>query len=529
MLFVDYLKKFYIYLIIFFLGLGFRIYALSTEPELHIDEPSSFVVATVGNNLDENIIFKPTWNHFYFKYDKEYKAKKVQDAFFVAQKSPSSIIKDLKILRDNNIDRQHPTLYHSLLRLWNTPLGDFEYHKYLNHARALNLVFYTLSFFFMFKLLSLIKDDKRFISLGLFFGFLNCGGIMIDTMAREYALIEAFLIITTYIAFVIGKKIVDNENIKIAYIVLYPIGFSLFLSACYLSVIYMGIVACVLTLLCIIYKRWYLLFQLFVIFLLTACFTILIYPSYFDFSTNNEHYKYAEESITGFSASNLSIINISDLLKHIDMFVFRKIIYLPIIIIICFLFIFKSEKFCCSETFRKKELISLLILIGCAGLWAILVNNTVKYKYFARYIMPAVSIYCLLIVLFIYRFKSVLSYIFVFILAFSTFLQIPQKDFTDRDRVKFKSFNKVRIPTNTYLPKNKPIVIVSDRHYPIEHIMFASINPETTIIFRKKLPDKDFKYGNYTLVCKRDLMKNKKFLFEIRNKLRVYNIEKNEN
>ena len=137
----DFLKKFYIYFLIFFLGLGFRIYALSTEPELHIDEPSSFVVATIGNNLDEKTVFKKTWNQFNFKYDKEYKAKEVQDAFFVAQKSPSSVIRDLKNLRTNNIDRQHPTLYHSILRLWNMPLGDFEYHKYLNHARNLNIIF----------------------------------------------------------------------------------------------------------------------------------------------------------------------------------------------------------------------------------------------------------------------------------------------------------------------------------------------------------------------------------------------------
>ena len=78
---------------------------------------------------------------------------------------------------------------------------------------------------------------------------------MIDTMAREYALTETFLIITTYIAFVIGKKIIDNENIKISNLFIYPLGFSLFLSSCYLSVIYMAIAACTLILLCIIYKR----------------------------------------------------------------------------------------------------------------------------------------------------------------------------------------------------------------------------------------------------------------------------------
>ena len=528
MLVTDYFKNLYIYFIIFFLGLGFRIYALSTEPELHIDEPSSFVVATIDNTLDEEsiLIFKPTWNYFNLTYNKEYKAKDVQNAFFVAKKSPSSVIKALKTIRNHNIDRQHPTLYHSILRLWNIPLGDFEYHKYLNHARSLNLIFYVISFFFMFKLLSLIKDDKRFISLGLFFGFLNSGGIMIDTMAREYALTEAFLIITTYIAFIIGKKIVDNENIRIAYIVLYPIGFSLFLSSCYLSVIYMGIIACVLTLLSIIYKRWYLLFQLFAIFLLTTCYTVWIYPGYFDFSSANEHYKTAKSNILEFFDIKLITEKTTYLIKHMDMFIFKKIVYVPIMFIVGFLFIFKSEKFCKEEILNKKELISLLILIGCAMLWAILVNYTVPYKYFARYIMPAVSIYCLVLILFVYRFKTTLTSVIMVLFAFSTFIQIPQEDFTDRDRVKFKSFNKVRIPANTIIPKNKPLVIVSNR-YPVEHIMFASIDPETTVIFRKELPNKNFKYENYTLICKRNLMKNKKFLFEIRNKLRVYNIEKN--
>ena len=531
MVVTKFFKNFYIYILIFALGLGFRIFALSTEPPLHIDEVFSFVGSTSSSNLDKDSLyeFKIRWNILRFENNKEYYSKDIQKALFVGEKSVSSVIKDFKKLRDSNIDRQHPTLYYSILRVWNLSLKDFNPNKYVNHARTLNLVFYLISFFFMFKLLQFIKNDKKFISLGLFFAFTNAGGIMIDTMAREYALMEAFLIISTYIACIIGKKIVDNENIPIPMLFVYPLGFSLFLLSGYFALIYMVILITVLLSICIYYKRWYKIFNLFVILITTYLYTVLFYPLYFDFSLQNEHYETMKSNIKNIFSINSIIDLIPVLCKHFIDYVFDKIIYFIVLFNICLYFIIPNPKCCDDNYFSKKETFCILILIAVSFCWAFLVNQTTPYSYYARYIMPAAAIYCLMTVLLVYRFKPIILYSILVLTCFINFINIKNSNIIDIDRIKHLNGNGNIVSTYTKVPDFGPIVIAeTEYYYPIEQFMFASIphNKNKVIIFTSKIPESDFKYEKFILVCRSHLMPNKKPFMTIRGKLGIYLMNK---
>ena len=79
--FRNFIKNSYIYFLIFLLGLGLRIYALSTYPPLHIDEPCTFAVSTSASELDKGIRFKKSWNDFAFRYGQEYSSQEIQRAF----------------------------------------------------------------------------------------------------------------------------------------------------------------------------------------------------------------------------------------------------------------------------------------------------------------------------------------------------------------------------------------------------------------------------------------------------------------
>ena len=367
MKFIEFMKKFYIYILIFIVGLGFRAYALSTQPALHIDEPCSFAGTSTSNELDKGVRFKRKWDDFNLTYGKEYKAGDIRKTLFIGEKTVPSVLKDLNTLREDNFDRQHPTLYYSVLRIWNLGLGDFDFHKYIDYARSLNILFYVISFFFMFRLLSLIKDDKKFISLGLFFTAVNGGSIMLCTMAREYSLMEMLYIITTFIAFDISRKIIDNKNISTKMLFIYPIGLSLFLLSGYYAIVYAGIIIFLLILLSIYYKRWENLIKILNILMITIIYTTLLYPDYFNFSCNNEHY----DSVKGnfFNTLRMDIeLKLESFTDHLNRYLYGKF-FAVIIYIVSLNFIIPDLKICEDKNFNKKELSTLAVIILCTMIW----------------------------------------------------------------------------------------------------------------------------------------------------------------
>ena len=517
---------------IFALALFFRIYAISMNYNIHIDEACSFVMATGANKLDDNKAFKIRYDKFNFETSKNYSAKQLQKALFETDKSYASLINDLKTLRNNNMDRPHPILYYSILRIWNSTLGEFEYNKYLAHARSLNLIFFALSFFFMFKLLSLIKDDKRFISLGLFFAFLNTGGIMLDTMAREYAMQETGYILATYLALLICKNIAKNNEIKIFNFIIYSFCFSLFLLSGYLSIIYTLMLYSIIFGFCIFYKRKKFCFGAFFILTLTLLFTIIIYPDYFNIKFDNEHYSNTVDITKNFIQwfgfkYHVLIENFSKYLFYNGLVIFCAAIYL----------IFPSKEFYIQKGLSSKDISCIIVLIVLSFIWLLGANTFQPYN-FARYTMPCVTIVSMLYILFSYRFK--LFFLSVVVLANLIVANSNIKDgvIIDNDRIEYEFNNKMlykikgyikyefkkNIPENYTVEENIPIVFVNAPNYVLSQYLFANVDKDNIIRFEKKVPEKNYIFKKYILIGKANIEDNDHI---IRNQVPVYFMDNN--
>ncbi|MBR1908638.1 hypothetical protein IJ818_06855 [bacterium] len=252
--------------LIFIFALSARCYWFSHKQGFHTDE--IFTVVISKNN--EYGFTK------YFDTEKIYTGKEVKELVFgINDNSPKEIINSLKSLRfHNNGDTPNTPLYYSLFRISQIGLNSTEIKDVFQRGFYLNLILFSLSFFFMFKLLNILNFEKKYIPIILGFCYLNTGTISISIFARYYALQETAFIILAYVFAVIYKseKINTLKNfLKITFAVAFT------LLSGYYGIIYSGILGIIL----LIKKRpfWFLLCSIAAAFLLT----FLIYPNYLDF------------------------------------------------------------------------------------------------------------------------------------------------------------------------------------------------------------------------------------------------------
>ena len=498
----KYLKKFWIIILIFLGTLGLRIWALSLQPYVQYDEPSSFVVATSTNTF-KNKKIKLTATDFDFKKNTQYNGGELQKVFFTPQ---NSLLDDLKYLRDVNIDRVHPTLYHSILRIWINNLGEFEYYKYLNHARILNLLFFIISFLIMYKLLKSIKNNDKFIALGLFFAFTNPGGIMQSTIAREYILMETTFILATYLSLNLAKKIIKNENIPYKILFLYPIGLSLFLQSGYFSVVYLSLILTILVGIGIYYKRWNSLVKILIIFVLTSLYTVICYPQYFNFSYQNEHWNDIKANLSPILFLSNLFEKISTMNEYMYLFFLNKINYWITILLSAMYILKPKSKFWGKEVFTKKELLTILAIYGTVIIWAIMVLSLQDFK-ISRYIMPAAGIYCLLLTALTYSCRKTII-ITISLLTITYNISIFKYDnIMTYNRLRYiNAVNFTTIPTNFKVGQDLPIIFVDiPNKFAIGNFLFTSVKNTDTIIFKDKIPDNNYSYKKFTLVTSQEL------------------------
>ena len=529
----KFIQNFYIYILIFCVGLGLRMYALSLFPDLQIDEPCSYIVSTTSNRLDKDTLFKESWGKYNFKVGKNYTAKEVQKALFVGQDGVKGILRDWYILRKNNLDRQHPTLYYSVLRAWNSVLGDFNYDKYQSHARNLNLVFYCFSYIFLFLLLKNIKDDKRFISIALLFAFTNSGGIMLDTEAREYAMMEMFLIMSTYFGFDIIKKIFKCNSISLKLAIVSSIVFSLFMLSGYFSLIYLSLLAILIWFICLYKRSWKYLPILLGILAMSLLITYFIYPDYYNFSYDNEHYATVS---SGFKTL-LCFDNLSKKLPLFFQHLNRYAFYTFIIVLIVFwmvLFYILPTKDMIKEPLPAKDTKITLALFGFATIWAIIVALVQPFDYYSRYVMPGISLCMLILALISYRFKPIMLTAIVLLYLHTGFMQIDEGKLLDNDRIKY-GFNNVvpkfrshvintkyNTPGHHVINKNLPIVFVKPSTYVVGQYMFANVSANNIIRFEDNIPPPKYMFDKYILICNKNKLKFIKPMYTIRGNLAVY-------
>ncbi len=253
-------------LLVFILALIVRCYWFSQKQGFHTDEIFTVVVS-------KNNEYGFTQ---YFDIEKDYTGKELKDLVFgFNDNSSKEIFKDLKSLRfHNNGDTPNTPLYYSLFRTFQIGNNSNDVKTIFQRGFYLNLILFTLSFFFMFKLLNLLNFEKQYIPFILALCYLNTGTISISIFARYYALQEAAFVIMAYVFVSIYKAEKINTFKNCLRIV---ISGALTLLSGYYGIFYSAILGLIL----LVKKRpiWFLIIS----FLTSIGLTFLIYPNYLDF------------------------------------------------------------------------------------------------------------------------------------------------------------------------------------------------------------------------------------------------------
>ena len=216
--------KFLVLLILFF-SLFVRIYWSTQKQGLHMDEVLSITLANrSGINVVENRI-----------YHKNDLLKKI----FINNASVKDAANDVVSLYQNSKDAPHTNFYYTLLRLSFFGRSTLDLKNIIYTGIALNCLIFSVGFFFFYKLLRLLFEDKLIILIGLFCVSVAGSAISNAMFLRPYQLQSAMLIILTY---VIAKILIAKKFTRKTFIILSLAVAGALLSG-YFSTIYIGLFA----------------------------------------------------------------------------------------------------------------------------------------------------------------------------------------------------------------------------------------------------------------------------------------------
>lgn len=427
-------------LIVFLFAFSIRVFWINQKEGIHVDEGYTHVISSfVGYNWAKD-----------YNYDYLYTGKEIKDITFKNTTSVKQTLKDLAELRRNNdYDFNHSNMYYSLYRIWMMPGSDvLSLKEFVNRACGLNLVFFSISFFLMYKLLRRIFEDKRVVPLGLAAAFLNTGSISNTLFIRPYQLQETIFLLLSLVFVNYYKKILDNENIiTIKDFSILTIVLGLTILSGYFSSIYMGILGLILLVLSLKNKNykntWFLAGGVF----FAMVFTLIIYPAYFKAFVSLR----AEQVYSAFNTAEFQFKNIVIYLVGLWNNCVNYLIYFPMLIVLISGFI-KRNKEC-----KNYKLPLILFLSGLV--WYILVMYIAPYK-ILRYVMPVFPVISIIVPLIVYcakeNIKKILTILCFVLLLINSFMAASKESYD----TKFRTSNIRRIPFGAAI-ENLNIVVHS--------------------------------------------------------------------
>ena len=370
----------YLILLIFFISLSSRLYWGFQKQGLHIDEVLSATISNhneAGLSLSENTA-----------YDK----KRLLRGIFFDKSSIKDADKDIKALYYNNVDYlAHTNFYYTLLRLAFIGRSTFDLKNIILTGILLNCVLFTAGFFFLYKLMGLLFEDKMLVLVGLFCSSIAGGAVSISVFLRPYQLQSTMLITLTYIILYIFVR--RKFNLK-AFIFLGLSVAGALLSG-YFSIIFIALCYLFILMYYFIHKNFKRISFYFTGLLFGAFLTQLLYPKYWQTILNGQgrageaYSKVTHEYIIGNALSSIKLV--FNLLS--DYAVYN----LSATAVIFFVY-------CLYTVFFKKMKINInylaLAVVTICLLFSIIVMELAPYKVM-RYIMPVFPLIVIIIPLII--------------------------------------------------------------------------------------------------------------------------------
>jgi len=431
-------KKIIIWCVLIFLaGFILRIYTLTLKQDLHEDEALNILLS---NYSETGWTKLPETN-------KEFTGKELKQMTYWNDGSLKDTLSDIKNLYIYTRDDVHTNLYYTLTRLVFTGTDNFDIKHTIMRGGILNLAIYTLSFFFMFKILALLfKNKQELIPFGLFTAFLNTASISNTCYLRPYILQEsAFILVTYYFV-----KLLLKEKINI-YKASLSIAFTLLTG--YYSIIYMTILATVLFIKKIDNK---LLFKMAGLSLL---FTTIFYPLYFMGIISYRATESVERSLDFAKNLYYSFINF-------PLIYFKYLFSLSILVFLIYFLIKIMKNKLKSE--NDSNIISLVFWLNI--LWTAIILFIAPYK-ILRYIMPAFPLLSLVIPYILGYFKRTTTYIIIISVLFGLNYYFAVEFHKNQNIGKYVPIiSKIDFLKNTQVDKflfeenhNQPVLILKDQ------------------------------------------------------------------
>ncbi|MCL2093412.1 MAG: hypothetical protein FWH12_04370 [Treponema sp.] len=263
-----------ILVLIYLLALGSRIYWLGQKEGFHEDEGMSLVLSSYSTY---------TWTRN-FDLDRPFTGLEAKNmALIPDDPSLNGALSDLGRLWANSRDTPHTNLYYSILRLALIGMKNYSPEEVILRGGIVNLIFFSLSFFFFYKLLCLLFPlSFNLRAVGLFVAFISTAGISNTLFIRPYQMQE-----TVFMALAYGAVLSLNRLDLKKHLLPLALGVAISLLSGYYAIIFLGLIALYLVWNQIKERQFKPLLSYGLILLLGIGLCLLIYPKYLDVTSTH--------------------------------------------------------------------------------------------------------------------------------------------------------------------------------------------------------------------------------------------------
>ena len=495
-------------IIVFLFTFFTRIFYISQKTGIHIDEGFTHVIASfIDYQYKKN-----------FDTGKIYTGKELKALTFQNNTSFKEALKDVKALRkNNNGNKDHTPLYHTCYLLWmQGGDGILTPEDFINKACSLNLLFFILEFFIMYKILQKLFPGSFVIIPGLTAAFLTTGSISNTLMVRPYQIQELAFVFLAYVFIDNFQKINVKESIinaKNGFLITFSIAFTLLTG--YFAGIYIIFLGSVLIFSCIKNKMYKNLLFLFSCMVPAIILVFAFYPGF----------------LKGFRAHEVRDINglisitdtklIKDILfinlKHLSNILVSYIMYIPLIIVMLAALAGKRNKY---------EKLSLILFIT-ALIFSAIIIYIAPFKVL-RYAAPVLPLMSLIVPMLLYStngfYKKVLSVISILIITIYAAIPYssigydwsPQYSDGNYFRPKIENINDTEYKQFKFIAKPEiPVIIVNNPGWAYCLNIIFNMDDNQKYEFTddiKNIPDK---YNHYFLLVEKMFVKSKARKFNL--------------
>ena len=188
--------------LVFLLALGVRLYWVAQKTGFHGDELTSLSIIWNGVDGKGNLMHDA---------HRVYSADELRHFFADETGGWSGLSLDLRALWHDNQDVPHASLYYMLLRCALTAVTHPSPEAVIWWGCALNLLFFTISFFTAARLLCERCGRKMWPVFALALGYLNSIAVSNTLFLREYALAEMAIVVLAYCVLHLSDRLSDGR------------------------------------------------------------------------------------------------------------------------------------------------------------------------------------------------------------------------------------------------------------------------------------------------------------------------------